>query len=121
MSVVYRVEDFVDTLIQELDAEWKTATAVEMGLDSRSFYGQVWYSREGIVTMGNTHSLEYYGGFEYIFKSDPESVTRVRNLTIWSNESRRVRECLYRVLPKEEAHDLAYEYAEHDEYFGEDA
>lgn len=98
-------------LERELDESWERVSAERLGLDPRADCSRMWASDEGIATAGSTRSLEYYGGFEYI---EEYCVTRMGDITLWSAESRRVRECLARVLPEASVRRLNAEYGDDD-------
>lgn len=119
MNILDMIDDAVSSIADKLDEEWTACSARELGLDPRADVSQMWASREGIATRGNIRSLEYYGGFEYIYKYNGDSVYKLMDLTIFTPESERVRRCLYKFLPTEEAKNLAAEYDELDDYFGE--
>jgi len=109
------LRDKMDVMTQELENEldesWERVSAEKLGLDRRADCSRMWASDEGLATAGSTRSLEYYGGFEYI---DSHCVTRMGDVTLWSAESRRVRECLARVLSEDSVRRLNAEYGDDD-------
>jgi hypothetical protein len=63
----WKFEREATKMIQDVLGEVKTASAVDIGLDSRC--GMLWVSEEFVaVRKYNDGSLQYYGGFEYIDK-----------------------------------------------------
>lgn len=113
-----RVEDLddlfyrVEGLTQNFFATWDRCSAAELGLDPRSHYGALYYSRAGVAVQGSTRSLDYYGGFEYVTGDDRKEIGP---WTVYLSSSERVRRHLQRVLDPEEARDLLEEYGEYED------
>ena len=103
----------VEALCEEYFRSWEEASAETIGLDPRSHYGSLLYSREGIAVQGSTRSLDYYGGFEYVSGDDRREIG---DWTVYLSSSSRIRRCLQRVLEPEVARDLLEEYDEWEEY-----
>lgn len=112
MSTIYFVEDMVEDLARRLDEEWSSVSASDLGLEPRASCHEMWASPEGIAVRGDTRSLNYYGGFEYV---KDHCVTRFGDITIYSVESKRVRDHLYRFLNEDQARRLRAEYDEIDD------
>jgi hypothetical protein len=107
-DLFYEVED----LCARFFKDWKEADAAALGLDPRAHYGTLYYSRDGIAVDGNTRSLDYYGGFEYVKGDDRKEIGP---WTVYLSSSKRIRGHLQRVLDPEEARDLLEEYDEWEE------
>jgi hypothetical protein len=109
-------EEVNNTVSEAVHDNMKQTTAAAMGLDSRSYYGAMWYSSAlGIAVDRHTRTLDYYGGFEYV-----KDRTVLGDWTFYGIEDSRVREHLYRVLSEEEGRELAARYDEEEEYFPEE-
>lgn len=88
-EMVDKVNSVVEQFIQE---NMKPASAEELGLDERSFYGEVYVSNEYIAAgINSNRSLQYYGGFEYV---DEENRTQVGEYVFYSADSDRVADCI---------------------------
>ena len=113
-----RVEDLddlfyrVERLTQNFFATWDRCSAAELGLDRRSHYDSLYYSRDGIAVQGSTRSLDYYGGFEYVKGVDRR---QIGDWMIYLSSCRRVRGHLQRVLEEDEARSLRAEYGEYED------
>ena len=94
----------VEHLCVSFFKDWEVCTAAELGLDPRAYYGTLYYSRDGIAIKGNTRSLDYYGGFEYVEGDDRKEIG---SWTVYLSSSERVRRHLEQVLlDPEEARDI---------------
>ena len=102
----------VEALCEDYFRSWEEASAEKLGLDPRSHYGSLLYSREGIAVQGSTRSLDYYGGFEYVKGDDRR---QIGDWMIYLSSCRRVRGHLQRVLEEDEARSLRAEYGEYED------
>jgi len=104
------LDNINDTVNDAVVEHMRPLTAAELGLDPRSYYGPMYVSTEGIAVEGATRTLNYYGGFEYV---DVDDVRKYGNWTLYTSESGRVREHLYRVLSDADVKDLRRMYGEY--------
>ena len=83
-----QVEELVNRYIKE--AEAVCVNADHVGLDYRC--GMVYISvADDFVAVSGNYSIDYYGGFEYI---DSDYRTTIGNMTFYSGEHSRVRDCI---------------------------
>ena len=83
-----QVEELVNRYIKESEAV--CVSAEQVGLDYRS--GMVYVSvADDFVAVSGNYSIDYYGGFEYI---DSDYKTTIGNMTFYSGEHSRVRDCI---------------------------
>jgi hypothetical protein len=76
------VKDAEDRVLEWLEKNGERVSAGSVGLDVRA--GNIWVTEDAVVVEEyNRGSLEYYGGFEYVFR---ESKTRVGDFTIYYDE-----------------------------------
>ena len=106
------LDELNETIEQAVMANSLATTAVQLGLDPRSHYRPMYASADGIAVDGETRTLNYYGGFEYV---DADHVKKYGKWTVYTSECERVRGHLYRVLSPEDVKDLRREYADYDE------
>jgi hypothetical protein len=83
-EITDRIEDLEESILSECDLY----PAQKLGLDSRC---GLLYVAEDFIATKDRRSLDYYGGFEYI---DPECITSIGSLTIYSIEHDRVLEAI---------------------------
>lgn len=87
--IVGQIDNLVEKITNTFDSPVR---ADQLGLDYRAGNSCTLYVlNDGVVAKGNVRSLEYYGGFEYV---DREYVTKIGDLTIYSDECDRVQECI---------------------------
>jgi hypothetical protein len=106
------LDNINDTVNDAVVEHMRPVKAAELGLDPRSYYGPMYVSTEGIAVEGATRTLNYYGGFEYV---DDEDVRKYGNWTLYTSESERVRDHLYRILSEGDSNYLRREYGEFNE------
>ena len=83
-----KVEELVNSYIEESEAV--CVNADQVGLDYRC--GMVYISvADDFVAVSGNRSIDYYGGFEYI---DSDYKTVIGNMTFYSGEHSRVRDCI---------------------------
>ena len=83
-----QVEELVNSYIEESEAV--CVNADQAGLDYRC--GMVYISvADDFVAVSGNRSIDYYGGFEYI---DSDYKTVIGNMTFYSGEHSRVRDCI---------------------------
>ena len=83
-----KVEELVNKYIEESEAV--CVNADQAGLDYRC--GMVYISvADDFVAVSGNYSIDYYGGFEYI---DSDYKTTIGNMTFYSGEHSRVRDCI---------------------------
>lgn len=106
------IDDFRQELVSELEDNWTETTAEKLGLDVRASCRRMFVSDQGIAVIGNTRSLDYYGGFEYV---DDGCRTSVLDVTFFSIENDRVRRHACKALPAEVARDVSLSYGDNEE------
>ena len=119
MTIHDVIDDAMCMVIDHIDDNWTPITSevfAKMGFDPRAFSRCMFYSAEGIAVKGNTSSIDYYGGFEYVKGEDR---TTMFNITIYSIESSRVRDHVCRVIDEKVAKNIRQWYGEYDEYYPE--
>ncbi len=84
-----QVEELVNKYLEESGAVYVRADKV--GLDYRCGSVYVILDEDTIAVRGQTGSIGYYGGFEYI---DPCYKTTIGDVTFYSGEVDRVSNCL---------------------------
>ena len=84
-----QVEELVNKYLEESGAVYVRADKV--GLDYRCGSVYVILDEDIIAVKGQTGSINYYGGFEYI---DPCYKTTIGDVTFYSGEVDRVSDCL---------------------------
>jgi hypothetical protein len=87
-DMIESVNTVVERNIQEL---MEPCTAKDLGLDPRAGYSLFVNEDFIAVSVGNSRSLDYYGGFEYV---DSDSTFTVGDYKFYSTESDRVEECV---------------------------
>lgn len=88
-EIGYDIEDLIASIREKLGPR---VTADKLGLDIRAGYScDIHVLSDGIAVYGTNRNMEYYGGFEYV---DREFVTRLGELTIYSNYDSRVERCI---------------------------
>jgi hypothetical protein len=107
-----RLMDRVNDMVTEMADNMELVTASDLGLDSRASYRGLYVSRDGILVEGDTRSLDYYGGFQYV---DSEARQQLGNWTMYTSADERVRGHLYRVLDADTVAELQAEYDELEE------
>ncbi len=87
--IVERIDKLVTSITNTFDGPVR---AEQLGLDPRAGYScKLYVLNDGVVASGDPRNLEYYGGFEYV---DREYVTKIGDLTIYSDECDRVQDCI---------------------------
>ena len=88
----------VNEAVEEFLSEAREATATELGLDQRAFWGTAYVTSEGMAVLASTdRTLQYYGGFEYVNK---EYRQVMGDWVFYLAEDSRVREHLAYVFPE---------------------
>ena len=99
------IEELIDGINHQIekelsDGDYKRATASQLGLDPRAFYGAAYVSDDCIaIPLAKDKGLQYYGGFEYIdqefrtviadwvfYQTDGEGDDRVQQCIDWLDE-----------------------------------
>jgi len=90
---MWELEQKIEELLEEYmeSSGAVRVSAKDVGLDSRC--GFVWIStdEEWIAVEGNTRSIDYYGGFEYI---DNQAKKTIAQYTFYEGECERIESCL---------------------------
>ena len=82
-----------------IDEEFREVTPKEIGLDTRAGY-RLFINEDYIaVSRGNRHTLDYYGGFEYV---DEEHITVLGDMVFYSSDDERVQGHLDEFFMQEE-------------------
>jgi hypothetical protein len=90
--------DKVNDAAWEFLSEAREATASELGLDQRAFWGTAYVTPECLaVRVDREGSLRYYGGFEYVSK---EYRVGMGEWVFYLAEDERVREHLAHLFPE---------------------
>jgi len=92
MSLNEKLEELVNDFEDFVNENAKVASAEQLGLDKRSFYGNAFVLPDAIVIKGSSaaRTLNYYGGFEYV---DASNVQKLGDFTIYSVEDEYDMEC----------------------------
>jgi hypothetical protein len=107
----WQVADFIEEVNAEinekveelLETKFKKASAEDLGLDRRAFYGTMYVSEGAIVVEGPTKHLDYYGGFEYVDAEDRKTVGSYTFFMAGDADSEypgRIRQHIGKVFPK---------------------
>jgi hypothetical protein len=95
-DIINDANDQIEALLGDTVAE---VTASELGLDPRAS-SKFWANEEGIIIrLGNRHTMDYYGGFEYV---DKDCVTVIGDYVFYSSEDSRVAGHIEHVVMEEE-------------------
>ncbi len=98
----FQIVDFLETINSHVDEfleGFKKVKAADLGLDPRAYYGPIRVSPGAIVIEGNTRSMDYYGGFEYVDASDRKVIGDYTFYMVGEEDSR-VRNHLARIFPE---------------------
>lgn len=90
------IKEILEEASRKMEAYLATlpkVNAVKIGLDRRACYGDhIWVSDDEIIMYETSaHSMNYYGGFEYV---DSEHITKFNEFVIYSSEDDRIKDCI---------------------------
>lgn len=92
-ELVEEINGAMDAKVNDLEP----VTPAQMGLDTRSSYGEIFYDADSecfVVAASSDRALQYYGGFEYV---DEECRTVIGDWVIYYGDDSRVQNCIDRV------------------------